>query len=72
MSLDTVLTRIDTNMPEALERLKELLRIASISTDPAYKAEHLRAQERGLKDSFDWDVETLDREWRAWAKKGMK
>ncbi|HMS17946.1 MAG TPA: hypothetical protein PKA37_13975 [Planctomycetota bacterium] len=40
--------------------------------DPAYKAEHLKAQERGLKDSFDWDVDTLDREWRAWAKKGMK
>ena len=43
MSLDTVLTRIDTNMPEALERLKELLRIASISTDPAYDDDVQRA-----------------------------
>jgi hypothetical protein len=40
--------------------------------DPAFKPEHLKAQDRGLKDSFDLDVDGLDSEWRAWAKKGMK
>ena len=50
MSLDTVLTRIDTNMPEALERLKELLRIASISTDPAYKADCDKAADWLVRD----------------------
>lgn len=38
MSLDAVLARIDADLPEALERLMVLLRIPSISTDPAYKA----------------------------------
>ena len=36
MSLDSVLNRIDDQLPSALERLKELMRIPSISTDPAY------------------------------------
>ncbi len=36
MSLDQVLARIDENQPKALERLMDLLRIPSISTDPAY------------------------------------
>ncbi|EPX80395.1 M20/M25/M40 family metallo-hydrolase [Salipiger mucosus] len=36
MSLDTVLARIDAELPAATERLLELLRIPSISTDPAY------------------------------------
>jgi acetylornithine deacetylase/succinyl-diaminopimelate desuccinylase-like protein len=39
MSLDAVLSRIDSDLPQALERLKALLRIPSISTDPAYKAD---------------------------------
>ncbi|MDA1154243.1 MAG: M20/M25/M40 family metallo-hydrolase [Proteobacteria bacterium] len=39
MSLDPVLDRIDADLPQAVERLKELLRIPSISTDPAYKAD---------------------------------
>jgi acetylornithine deacetylase/succinyl-diaminopimelate desuccinylase-like protein len=39
MSLEAVLTRIDTELPAATERLLELLRIPSVSTDPAYKAE---------------------------------
>lgn len=36
MSLDAVLSRIDANLPQATERLLDLLRIPSISTDPAY------------------------------------
>ena len=39
MSLDAVLTRIDADLPNATERLLDLLRIPSISTDPAYAAE---------------------------------
>ncbi len=39
MTLDAVLARIDATLPEALERLMHLLRIPSISTDPAYKAD---------------------------------
>ena len=37
MSLDLVLARIDQDLPKATERLFELLRIPSISTDPAYE-----------------------------------
>jgi acetylornithine deacetylase/succinyl-diaminopimelate desuccinylase-like protein len=45
MTLDAVLTRIDDSMPAALDRLMALLRIRSISTDPAYKAECTAAAE---------------------------
>ncbi|WP_146589875.1 M20/M25/M40 family metallo-hydrolase [Puniceibacterium confluentis] len=38
MSLDAVLSRIDADLPAATDRLIDLLRIPSISTDPAYKA----------------------------------
>jgi len=37
MSLEPVLARIDQDIEAATERLKALLRIPSISTDPAYK-----------------------------------
>ncbi len=43
MTLDAVLARIDATLPEALERLMHLLRIPSISTDPAYAADCARA-----------------------------
>lgn len=36
MSLDSVLSHIDTDLENATDRLLELLRIPSISTDPAY------------------------------------
>jgi acetylornithine deacetylase/succinyl-diaminopimelate desuccinylase-like protein len=36
MSVDPVLSRIDSTLDESLERLKDFLRIPSISTDPAY------------------------------------
>jgi len=45
MSLDAVLSRIDAAIPEATERLFGLLRIPSISTDPAYRADCARAAE---------------------------
>src|SRR3954452_12646730 len=37
--LDDVLARIDADLEPALERLSDLLRIRSISTDPAYAQE---------------------------------
>ena len=51
MSLDAVLAKIDESLPDALERLFGLLRIQSISTDPAYKAECAKAA--------DWLVQDL-------------
>ena len=51
MSLDAVLARIDQDLPQALDRLMALLRIPSISTDPAYKADCAHAA--------DWLVEDL-------------
>lgn len=39
MSLEQVLDRIDADLPDALDRLIKLLRIQSISTDPAF-ADH--------------------------------
>ncbi|WP_299657683.1 M20/M25/M40 family metallo-hydrolase [uncultured Tateyamaria sp.] len=38
MTLDAVLSRIDADLPQATDRLLELLRIPSISTDPAFAA----------------------------------
>jgi acetylornithine deacetylase/succinyl-diaminopimelate desuccinylase-like protein len=43
MTLDAVLARIDADLPQALERLMDLLRIPSISTDPAYTGDCARA-----------------------------
>lgn len=43
MSLDQVLSRIDNDLEAATERLLDLLRIPSISTDPAYKPDCDRA-----------------------------
>ena len=43
MSLDPVLAEIDASLPQALDRLMDLLRIPSISTDPAYKPDCARA-----------------------------
>jgi acetylornithine deacetylase/succinyl-diaminopimelate desuccinylase-like protein len=51
MSLDAVLSRIDADLPQAIDRLLDLLRIPSISTDPAYKADCSRAA--------DWLAEDL-------------
>jgi len=51
MSVDSVLARIDSDLPDAIERLKELLRIPSISTDPAF-ADHCQT-------AADWLVADL-------------
>ena len=53
MSLDAVLTRIDADLSAATDRLMELLRIPSISTDPAFKRDCDRAA--------DWLVAELNR-----------
>ena len=50
MSLSAVLTRIDAQLPTALDRLSGLLRIPSISTDPAYDAECEAAADWLVKD----------------------
>src|ERR1035438_10439642 len=53
-TLDAVLARIDQDIDQSVERLFALLRIASISTDPAYKeqcrtaAEHAGAGRRSI------------------------
>ncbi|SEA77703.1 M20/M25/M40 family metallo-hydrolase [Rubrimonas cliftonensis] len=49
--LDAVLARLDADLDASLERLFHLLRIPSISTDPAYAADCRRAA--------DWLVEDL-------------
>jgi acetylornithine deacetylase/succinyl-diaminopimelate desuccinylase-like protein len=51
MTLDATLARIDADLPAALDRLMHLLRIPSVSTDPAYKADCARAA--------DWLVDDL-------------
>lgn len=47
---DKVLAEIDRALPESLERLFALMRIQSISTDPAFKAECRKAAEWLSKD----------------------
>ncbi len=51
MSLDAVLTRIDDDLDAATDRLLALLRIPSISTDPAYRAD--------CQTAADWLVADL-------------
>jgi acetylornithine deacetylase/succinyl-diaminopimelate desuccinylase-like protein len=50
--LDAVLARIDADRDAALERLFAVLRIKSISTDPAYKAD--------VQANADWHVADLE------------
>ncbi|MCT4608596.1 MAG: dipeptidase [Pelagimonas sp.] len=52
MTLEATLARIDDELPASLDRLMTFLRIPSISTDPAYKADVDRAA--------DWLVEDLN------------
>jgi acetylornithine deacetylase/succinyl-diaminopimelate desuccinylase-like protein len=52
MTMTKVLDQIDADLPNAIERLFQLLRIPSISTDPAYKAE--------CQTAADWLVADLE------------
>ena len=49
--LSPVLDQIDRDLPAALDRLSALLRIPSISTDPAYKTQ--------VREAADWLVKDL-------------
>ncbi|MCW5682939.1 MAG: M20/M25/M40 family metallo-hydrolase [Pseudolabrys sp.] len=49
-TLDAVLNRIDSDIDNSIERLFSLLRIASISTDPAYKDDCRKAAEHVATD----------------------
>lgn len=51
MTLDAVLARIDSDLPAATERLLDLLRIQSISTDPAFRGD--------CDSAADWLVNDL-------------
>ncbi len=61
MSLDDVLDRIDDDLPAATDRLLELLRIPSISTDPAFKADCDRAADWLVADLKSMGVEAEKR-----------
>ncbi|OWY06353.1 dipeptidase [Thioclava sp. IC9] len=59
MALNEVLTEIDNGLDAAMERLFELLKIRSISTDPAYREETHEAAEWLVKElkSLGFDAE---------------
>ncbi len=61
MSLSSVLSRIDSDLPQALDRLMELLRIPSISTDPAYKDDCARAADWLVTDLQSLGFEAASR-----------
>ena len=50
MTLDAVLDQIDHSLPQALDRLMTLLRVPSISTDPAFKADCAHAADLLVAD----------------------
>ncbi|MEO0944224.1 MAG: M20/M25/M40 family metallo-hydrolase, partial [Pseudomonadota bacterium] len=62
MTIDTVLDRIDTDLDAALARLTHLLRIPSISTDPAYAKDCKTAAEWLVRDLSALGVEVEARE----------
>ncbi|MBK0328348.1 M20/M25/M40 family metallo-hydrolase [Rhodobacteraceae bacterium F11138] len=61
MSLNDVLHRIDTDLPVSIDRLMNLLRIPSISTDPAFKADCDAAADWLVADLIDLGVATEKR-----------
>ena len=50
MSLDSVLARIDADIEKSTDRLLDLLRIRSISTDPAYAEDCQKAADWLVRD----------------------
>ena len=61
MSLDAVLSRIDADLPASMDRLMNLLRIPSISTDPAYKSDCDKAADWLVADLNSLGVKTEKR-----------
>ena len=57
MTLDAVLNKIDSDLDPSLERLSDFLRIPSISTDPAFKADCQRAADWLVADLASLGVE---------------
>ena len=57
-TLDAVLKRIDQDIDQSIERLFALLRIASVSTDPAYKENCQKAAEHVANDLRSIGFET--------------
>lgn len=62
MTLEPVLARIDQDLDAATQRLTQLLRIPSISTDPAYKADCDAAADWLVKDLETIGFEASKRE----------
>ena len=56
MQTSPVLAHIDADLPNAISRLQDLLRIRSISTDPAFKAECLQAAEWLARDLSSFGI----------------
>ena len=66
-SLDAVLANVDANLGGSLERLKELVRIKSISTDPAFAEECKRAAEWLANDLRNEGFEASTRAALTWS-----
>jgi len=62
MTTDAVLTRIDDQLSQALDRLKDFLRIPSISTDPAHAADCDRAADWLVNDLQEIGIAAEKRE----------
>ena len=62
MSLDAVLAKIDTDLDAALDRLMGLLRLQSVSTDPAYKEQVNKAAEWLVEDLKSLGVDASKRD----------
>jgi acetylornithine deacetylase/succinyl-diaminopimelate desuccinylase-like protein len=62
MSLSSLLHRIDSDLPAAPERLLELLKIPSISTDPAFKGDCNTAADWLVRDLRSMGVDADKRE----------
>lgn len=60
--IDAVLAHVDATLPESLDRLYDLIRIKSISTDPAYKADCRACADWLAKDlaSIGFDASVRD------------
>lgn len=68
-SLDKVLNYLDTNLDKSIDHLFDLLRIKSISTDPAYKADCRKAARWLVEDlkSIGFDASVRDTPGHQWS-----